>query len=177
MSSEIKGREDTEKACRRKVVERNCQDDLLGHGELWLQAEWVDRQNSRDRWKETEKLNVQSESHLPLIDLQYHDYSSSPLTQSSVQQEHANQKTASPQRPSMVMLTARERKNQNTLWDTHTHTEIVCHCGNSAEENSSPFPSVKPPSLYLRESKLLYLSISSHCSQICLLEHVRLSYL
>lgn len=67
--------------------------------------------------------------------------------QSSVLQDHANQKTASLRRPSVVMLTACERKNQNTPWDIHTHTEIVCHCGNPSEENSSPFPSVKPPSL------------------------------
>jgi len=100
---------------------------------------------------------------------------------SSVLQDHANQKTASLRRPSVEMLTACERKKtKHPVRYSYTHTEIVCHCGNSAGENSSPFPSVRPTttpsslslSLFLKESKLLYLSLPLNYYQICQLEHV-----
>lgn len=163
--------------------ERNCQDDLLARAWGAVTAGWVSGQAEFQRQVERDgetKCSIWESLTLSRSAVSWlQQLSTDP--QSSVLEDHANQKTASLRRPSVVMLTACERKNQNTPWDTHTHTEIVCHCGNSAEENSSPFPSVKPPSLSfflsLRESKLLYLSISSHCSQICLLEHVKLSYL
>lgn len=109
-----------------EVGERSYQDDLLRHGELWLQAEWVDRQNSRDRWRErdreTDKCSKLRVTY-PLVDSalwRLQQLSTNPKC--SVQQDHTNQKTASLQRPSVVMLTACERKKNKTLCEILIYT-------------------------------------------------------